>query len=167
MAETGDLDSIIALLEESAKWMVSIGILRWQPGAFIASNGNLKSAIEAKTVYVWKTDGLVQSTIRLTESDESIWGLDVGPALYVHKLTVRRTLKGRGFGTCLLKWAEQQAMIRELDILRLDCWSENARLCSFYEGHGFRRLGIVTVEGWLHQRFEKFITAEREVPCTR
>jgi GNAT superfamily N-acetyltransferase len=167
LADFGDVDPIIALLEESAQWMVSIGILRWQPGVFVASTGSLRSAVEARTVYVWKTDGVVRGTIRLTEQDHSVWGVAPGPALYVHKLTVQRSLKGHGFGTRLLQWAEDQARTRKLDRLRLDCWSENVRLCHYYDCLGFRRAGVVRVEGWLHQLFEKPVTREREVPWTR
>jgi GNAT superfamily N-acetyltransferase len=158
VASCDDLQQVVDLLEESAAWMVSIGIKRWLPGSFIAGQDKVKEAIGTETVYVWRVAGKVLATIRLTENDDSIWGTEAGPALYVHKMSVSRSLKGNGFGPRLLNWAEAEAVSRKFSALRLDCWAENARLCSFYDSCGFRRVGLIRVEGWLHQLFEKRLT---------
>jgi GNAT superfamily N-acetyltransferase len=160
LAAPDDLEQIIGLLEDSAAWMVSIGIHRWPPGTFVASGAQLRSAIEAATVYVWKVRGRVWGTIRLTESDASIWGTDDAAALYIHKMSVQRSLKGGGFGKALVHWAEEVAVTRGRSVLRLDCWAENPRLCAFYESCGFRRIRTLLVQGWLHQLFEKDVRAE-------
>lgn len=154
-ADDRDLEAIIDLLEESAAWMISIGIDRWRPGTFIATRDQLTLELEAGIVYVWKVEGQVLGTLRLTEHDVSIWGNDGVPALYVHKMSVRRTLRGRGSGRALVQWVEKEAMARRRDVLRLDCWAENPRLCAFYESCGFKPIRTVTVKGWLHQLFEK------------
>src|SRR5262245_15811415 len=54
VAGLDDLQKIVDLLEESAAWMLTIGITRWQPGCFTASQDQLKAAIATGTVYVWK-----------------------------------------------------------------------------------------------------------------
>jgi len=107
-ASEDDVGDIIELLEESSAWMVSIGIDRWQPGAHAAAEQQLRSEVKSGTVYVWKPADVVFGTIRLTDSDDAIWPNDAIAALYIHKISVRRSLKGNGFGKSLLQWADQQ-----------------------------------------------------------
>lgn len=152
-----DVVDIIELLEESSAWMVSIGINRWQPGAHVAAEQQLRGEVQRGIVYVWKPSCVLIATMRLTETDDAIWSNDSTTALYIHKMSVRRSLKGRGYGTLLVRWAEQQATRRGLDRLRLDCWAENQRLCNFYLSCGFQPLRTTTVQGWTHQLFERRI----------
>ena len=156
-ASEDDVIDIIDLLEESSAWMISIGIDRWQPGAHAAAEQQLRNEVKRGNVYVWKPLNALFATIRLTGTDEAIWPNDSTAALYIHKMSVRRSLKGRGLGKLLLQWAEQRATRDGVDRLRLDCWAENQRLCKFYLSCGFQPIRTVIVQGWNHQLFERRI----------
>ena len=64
-----------------------------------------------------------------------------GESLFVHKLAAARRLKGRGAAAAMLDWARARASDQGRAYLRLDCAADRPKLCRFYEGYGFRRVG--------------------------
>jgi ribosomal protein S18 acetylase RimI-like enzyme len=63
---------------------------------------------------------------------------------YIHRIAVRR--EARGLGVELLKFAERATADAGRKLLRLDCYSGNDALCSYYESAGFVRRGDVEVD---------------------
>jgi hypothetical protein len=41
----------------------------------------------------------------------------------------------------MIEWAKKEAKRRNKTFLRLDCAADRPKLCSFYEKHGFRKVG--------------------------
>ena len=103
------------------------------------------------------------ATFRLLYSDALFWGSrDRADAAYVHTLAVRRAWAGRGIGTQILRWAEQQARARGRRRLRLDCSAQNEAFGAYDRGLGFTPLGPVTIGDETTMLFEKDLAREGE-----
>ena len=82
----------------------------------------------------------MSATIR--ESDGFFWpDAPEGESLFVHELAAARRLKGRGAAAAMLDRAKATASERGRAYLRLDCAADRPKLCRFYEGYGFHRVG--------------------------
>ena len=90
----------------------------------------------------------VVATVSLADSDTRIWGDDIAPALYIHKLAVDSSFSGKKIGEKLIEWAATQAQEKGIYRLRLDCGGNVAGLCSYYERIGFIRVGTTTIESY-------------------
>ena len=137
-AEPEDLDDVVAILSEAARWLLSRGIRQW-PDPFPA--GRVSALLERGEFYVGRVEGEVVATLALLWSDPEFWGDQPPVARYVHALAVRRAYAGRGLGTSLLDWAEAETAASGREYLRLDCMSDNPVMRAYYEGQGFEPQG--------------------------
>ena len=140
-AVPADLDDVLDILNESARWLTSRGIDQWIDGfprALIAGD------IARREVYVARRDRRAVGTFTLQWSDEMFWPGTRDQAGYVHRIAVRR--EARGLGVELLKFAERATAATGRKLLRLDCYSGNAALCTYYERAGFVRVADVEVD---------------------
>jgi GNAT superfamily N-acetyltransferase len=143
LAVTADLDDVLDILHEAARWLASRGINQWRidgfPRALVAGD------ISRGEVYVGRRDGRAVGTFTLMWSDELFWPGVAGDAGYIHRIAVRR--EARGLGVELLKFAERVTASTGRKLLRLDCFSGNAALCSYYERAGFVRVADIELNG--------------------
>src|SRR5712692_1038216 len=153
-AGDGNLDSVLAVLEEAAEWLVAKGIEGpWRPGFF--SRQAFADQIARGEVYVSRLGEETVGTITLQWKDELFWPGASSDAGYVHKLAVRPAYRGRGFGLQMLDWAGQMAKLAGKKFLRLNCLAGNAKLRNYYEKAGFVHVNEVEVAKWkfsLHQK---------------
>ena len=78
---------------------------------------------------------------RLLETDTLYWdekGLEK-KVRYIHSLVVKPEKSGEGIGAQVLTELASKLKKEGVHNLRLDCDSSNARLCSYYEGQGFKK----------------------------
>jgi len=143
-AEPADVDVIVAILSEAARWLLGRGIRQW-PHPFVCRGD----------FYVARIAGEPVATLALLWSDPTFWGEQPDDAGYVHALAVRRSQAGRGLGACLLDWAEAEVVANGGEFLRLDCLAENQALRRYYEVQGFEPRGEVTVDELVAMRFER------------
>jgi GNAT superfamily N-acetyltransferase len=141
-AVPADLDDVLDILSESARWLTSRGIYQWIDGfprELIAGD------IARGEVYVARRERRAVGTFTLQWSDEMFWPDAADEAGYIHRIAVRR--EARGLGVELLKFAERATTATGRKLLRLDCFSGNNALCSYYERSGFVRRADVEVDG--------------------
>ena|SRR5438445_7990816 len=86
-AMIGDLDPIVEILDEAARWVISRGWKRWEPGSF--SHQSIYKQLERGEAYLGKIGGEVFGTIALQWSDKMFWGDTTGCRL--NPQTSRRT----------------------------------------------------------------------------
>ena len=158
-ATPSDVDMVIDLLEEGARWLQAMGIEQWPVGVFSALHDLLTKHVAVGEVFLGVQADFVVATIRLQWSDHEMWPEDEGEAGYVHGLAVRRAWAGRGIGRRMLRWAEATVKQEGKRYLRLDCVAHNERLVRYYLEAGFEPRGQVESH-WgehatLHRRFEK------------
>jgi GNAT superfamily N-acetyltransferase len=134
-ARRRDLDEIVGILSEAARWLLGRGIRQW-PDPF--PRDRVARVLERGEFYLARVDGEAVGTVALLWQDAAFWGERPPDAGYVHALAVRRAHAGDGLGAKLLDWAEQQAAGAEREYLRLDCPAENVELRGYYEARAAR-----------------------------
>ena len=142
LAGSADLDDVLEVLNEAARWLTSRGINQWVdgfPGQLIAAD------ISRGEVYLARRERRAVGTFTLQWSDELFWPGAVGEAGYIHRIAVRR--EARGLGVELLQMAERVTAASGRKLLRLDCFAGNDALCAYYERAGFARRGDIEVDG--------------------
>lgn len=149
-AGPSDVETVRDLLGEVSAWLLDRGLRQW-PERF--DDEWFVPALEAGHTWLARRDGGLVATITLQWGDELVWGPRPADAGYVHRLAVRRA--AAGVGAELLAWAEQETRAAGRDFLRLDCWSENARLRQYYEANGFEHRGDTVEWDWTVSRYEK------------
>jgi ribosomal protein S18 acetylase RimI-like enzyme len=125
---------VLEILAEAARWTRARGYENW-PERF--SRRFVASHAAACELFLVELDTATVATLTLQWSDLRFWGETAPDAGYVHRLAVRRAHAGRGLGHRLLEWADEQAIARGCEFLRLDVVSDNAPLRGYYEQVGF------------------------------
>lgn len=161
-AEPRDLAKLLAFREEAAAWLSHLGTDQWQK-PYPADK--LLATIEAGWVFMVRDGDDTAATITLTpEAEEGLWDAEElrEPSLFINKLTVARTHAGQDLGGRLLDWAGDRACRAGVQWLRLDAWTTNTALQTYYLRHGFEYVRTVSqgvavnggprVSGWLAQR---------------
>jgi ribosomal protein S18 acetylase RimI-like enzyme len=158
-AGPADVDEVVAMLSEAARWLLSRGIQQW-PDPF--PRERVERLVRRGDFYVALLDGEPVATLALQWADPAFWGDQPDDAGYVHGLAVRRTHGGRGLGAMLLDWAEAEVGARGREFLRLDCLAENRALRRYYEEQGFEPRGEVAVDDFVAMRFERRCASETQ-----
>ena len=119
---------------------------------------------EAIDTFVSITGADEAAAIRVLEEDLLVWP-DGAPGGYLHGFMVDRALAGRGLGSAVLRWAEDEVRRRGHDVVRLDCVWDNTVLQAYYRGQGYAERGVAdrTPTGQLPcLRFEKRLAPHDE-----
>jgi GNAT superfamily N-acetyltransferase len=148
-ASPSQLDDVLTILDEAARWLQARGVTQWPP-RFEPSW--VEGALGRGETWLVRVGATNCATVTLDLAD-SIWDGLQGRALYVHRMAVRR--QSAGLGAAILAWAADVARDRGLDALRLDCVASNVRLRGYYEAAGFAHRGDATVAGAPGQRLDE------------
>jgi GNAT superfamily N-acetyltransferase len=143
LAVPADIDEVIDVLSEAARWLASRGINQWRIDGF--PRGLIADGVSRGEVYVARRNHRAVGTFTLQWSDELFWPGAAEEAAYIHRIAVSRN--ARGLGVELLKYAERVTADMGRKLLRLDCYAGNSALCSYYERAGFVRVADVEVDG--------------------
>jgi GNAT superfamily N-acetyltransferase len=145
-AEAPDLDTVVDILTEAARWEEREGLPHPWPIPFPA--GRVEPQLAKGNVYLAENAaGDSLGTVTLQWEDAAYWGERPPDAGYVHRLAVRRAFAGRRVGVRILAWAEEETRARSREFLRLDTLVVRSRLHEYYAALGFRRVGVATVGG--------------------
>jgi GNAT superfamily N-acetyltransferase len=139
------------LRAEAVEWLASKGLDQWQPGQpRVPTRETTADAIARGACYLaYDQDGELVGTITVDDrADPEFWtpAERSQPALYVHRIIVRRQLAGRGVGRLLLDWAAGRASASGYPWLRLDAWKSNQALHRYYHELGFRHVRTVDLK---------------------
>lgn len=152
-ARTTDLDAVMSMLEEAARWMIRPGIEGWTPGAF--SRRRIADLMESGEMYLILLDGKPVGIFALQWSDRETWGNVPDDAGYVHGLAIRRDFAGMGLGLEMLRRTEHMVYRAKRECLRLDCVADNEALNEYYRRAGFGYRGRAVVRGLAVSLYEK------------
>lgn len=148
MASPSQLDDVLTILDEAARWLQARGVAQW-PSRFEPTW--VEGALGRGETWLVRVGATTCATVTLDLAD-SAWNGLPGRALYVHRMAVRR--QAAGLGAAIIAWAAGAARERGLEALRLDCVASNDRLRAYYEAAGFIHRGDVTVAGAPGQRLD-------------
>jgi protein-tyrosine phosphatase len=133
-ATKGDVDALLRLRDDAARWLLARGIEQWRPGEIPYS---WERGDDYFVFVLWHGDDRV-GTVTILWDDPVIWGEQPTPAGYVHNLVVARHFGGQGLGIALLHWAENHVAESGRSIVRLDCAAQSRALRDLYESVGYR-----------------------------
>lgn len=155
-ATSEDTAEVLEILDEAATWLRAQGIEQW-PRRF--RREVIVPAIEAGETFLVRMGNETAGTVTVDTMDPA-WCDLPAPALYVHRLAVRRRFAG--VGALALALVEQRAAQDSL-MVRLDCVAANRALCRYYLQLGFAARGDVRVGGAPGQRVDgaRFTTTVR------
>lgn len=142
-ATLDDLPVIIAMREEASRWLAERGIDQWRepwPNAE-AQAERIAASIKAGETWMVRDQGATAATVALDEyADPRLWTPVERrePALYLHRLIVRRTWSG--LGREILDWVCYRAAAIGKAWVRIDVWTDNYALHSYYRHQGFRHV---------------------------
>ncbi len=151
LAAPGDLDTVRGLVREAVEWLrASKDTDQWArpwPDRARHRERILNDLLKGKTWLVWD-DKTAAATITidteepLDENEQPVWPDHERhrSALYVRRVIVSRSYAGRGLGAALLDWAAAVARRdHRAKLIRIDVWTTNQELHTYYEGQRFMR----------------------------
>jgi len=150
VAAAGQVDDVLAVLDEAAAWLQARGVEQWPPRF---ERSWIEGGVRRGETWLALVDGTVSGTVTLDRRDRVWDGVPDAAALYVHRMAVRRSAPG--LGAAILGWAADVARGEGRAALRLDCVASNGRLRAYYEAAGFTHRGDVTVGGAPGQRLDE------------
>jgi GNAT superfamily N-acetyltransferase len=136
-ANAADLDVVLAILDEAARWLITRGIQQW-PSPF--PRVVVERDFETNTVWLASLDGHPIATASTLTSDPMFWGDLTDNAWYLHRLAIRR--HEAGAGRQFLEWIERQAASSGVEYMRLDCC---VGLRAYYEKAGYKLQSSVSL----------------------
>jgi GNAT superfamily N-acetyltransferase len=164
-----DLDAILRLRDEAARWMAAIGSDQWQ-SAWPTPDQKTEQIAESikarETWMLWIGDSRA-GTVAVDEySDPALWqpAEQVEPAYYVHRLIIARSHGGKGLGAAILNWCCDWAARNGKQWVRIDVWTTNCRLQEYYLNQQFEHVRTIHSEypsGALFQRSAGITDAEQ------
>lgn len=158
-ASREDLQQVVSVLSEAAKWAKSRGIERWWPVPF--PEDWVRRGFERGEVVVLELGPRLVGTFTLTRDDPIMWGEQPPIAGYVHRIAIRREFAGQGLGRQILDWAAAQVRSWGRSKLRLDCLATNESLVRYYLSQGFREVG--RIQGNIAGENRPSVLMERDV----
>src|SRR3954452_653950 len=154
----GDEAALLALFDEAVAWMVARG----QPGQWGDRPFSARRETRQRVREFAESEGLWIAE----RGDDPLGAVIVGvhpphvepidrSELYIELLISSRRHAGNAIGARLVRLADDIAVERGVEVLRVDCWAGAPTLVGFYEARGFQRSGTFDVRGWIGQVFEK------------
>jgi GNAT superfamily N-acetyltransferase len=153
-----DEGALLALFDEAVAWMVARG----QPGQWGERPFSERPETRARVREFAASEGLWIAE----RGNEPVGAVIVGvhpphvepidrSELYIELLISSRRHAGNGIGARLVRLADDLAVQRGVEVLRVDCWAGAPTLVGWYEAQGFARSGTFDVRGWKGQVFAK------------
>jgi ribosomal protein S18 acetylase RimI-like enzyme len=123
--------------------MISQNIFQWNeqyPNKEIFSQDVLNEClfvIEIKDVVI----GCICISSEMDEVYKNVkWLTKNKKNIYLHRLAVHPTFQGKGYAISLMNYAEQLALKKEYESIRLDTFSGNQKNNKFYKLQGYTKL---------------------------
>lgn len=152
-ASAEDFEAVRNLLTEASRWLRRKGTNQWavpwpdEDGR----NENIRRAIGAGRTWIVRDGNLAAATLTASPNHHEIWPAETWheQAVYVRRITVRRTYSGLGLGGQLIDWAGLRAS-REYGAcwIRADVWTTNVGLHDYYRRQGFEYTVLSPVPGY-------------------
>jgi GNAT superfamily N-acetyltransferase len=141
---------ILEFVEDAAEWLRGKNTDQWArpwPDRPTRDDRIRRDLECGRTWIVWDAAVPAGTITVTTEDPRDPTGRYVWPrrkrrrvALYVRRVIVRRSHGGLGLGAALIDWASQAALQQiGTPRLRVDVWTTNRELHTYYRRHGFRR----------------------------
>jgi GNAT superfamily N-acetyltransferase len=153
-----DEGALLALFDEAVAWMVARGQTgQWGDRPFserAETRARVREFAEHPGLWIAERDGEPLGALIVGARPPHVEPIDRSE-LYIELLISSRRHAGNGIGARLVRLADELAVERGVEVLRVDCWAGAPTLVGFYEAQGFTRSGTFDVRGWKGQVFDK------------
>ncbi|MFI5064595.1 MAG: GNAT family N-acetyltransferase [Streptosporangiales bacterium] len=142
-----DRDAIIYLLDEAPAWLRSMNTDQWAKPWRTEDDRRERVTRDLRAGKTWIVEDTSMPVATFTaDREHNHQEIPVWPrwaqrerAVYVCRLAVRHSYSGRQLGAALLDWIALTARERDgARYIRVDVWSTNRQLQSYYERLGFK-----------------------------
>ena len=145
-AEEKDIDSIISITKACAKAMIANEIYQWNE--HYPNTSAFKNDVKRNELYVLEIHSVIVGCIVVSSFMDSEykpikWLSSTHNAIYIHRLAVQPNTQGKGYAQLLMNFAEEFAIDKNYNSIRLDTFSQNKRNQKFYELRGYKKLGDI------------------------
>lgn len=158
-AKKEDIYTALKMLKEAAQWLKDENIDYWKHWLYPSEKETcrLSESFNKGEIYFVKTVGnVVIGMFSLQNEDDLLWENKSTNAAYVHLFTINRKYKNEGLGYKVLDLIENMLLEKNISVLRLDCASDNLRLCKYYEDYGFKLVKEKEFESHKLSLYEKY-----------
>ena len=132
--EPDDLEFIFSLFDQSISYQQKNGYPDWKN----YDRSALRNDMENKNQYKIIIDAETGIVFSVGYTDKLIWrGRDKGDAIYLHRIVVNPSCKGRKLFGAILDWAICHVEQKGFDFIRMDTWAANENIIRYYESFGF------------------------------
>ena len=138
-ADLSDALPIVKILTDAVQYKTAHDDMSLGSEPF--SEREVRGLIKTASTYVVFINDELVATFGLGWEDERIWGTQANSAGYVHRLAVKKNQHGHNIGGQIIEWIGTEVARHGHSYLRLDCDARNPKLCSYYEKHGFKKVG--------------------------
>lgn len=146
-----ELDNVMVIIEEARKYFKVNGIPQWQNGT--PNKETITKDIEAKVSYVLVDEDEIVGTCAVMFEEEPTYAkIEQGRWLneydyaVIHRLAVKQSYKGHGYGSNLLEGAAALAKKMDVDNLRIDTHRLNTSMQRLIAKNNFFYCGIIYLE---------------------
>ncbi|MEU4807390.1 GNAT family N-acetyltransferase [Actinosynnema sp. NPDC023587] len=143
------MDTIVAMRQERITWLADRGSDQWQVGLTVDGFADrVHASIAADQTYVAVDEqGELAGTIAVdTWTNPGLWSeQELAESVIVHRMITWPRATGTGVGALLLEHANKIALREGRAWIRLDAWTSNTDLHTYYERAGFQH--VRTIEG--------------------
>ncbi len=142
-AKISEIPEIMLITKACAEHMIKKGIHQWNE--HYPHKRTFELDVARNELYVLVLEGKISGTIVIsTIMDEEYipikWDTPNENNVYIHRLSVRPELQGKGYARKLMDYAEAHARDNGFVSVRLDTFSQNKRNQKFYEARGYKKL---------------------------
>ena len=142
-----DLKNVMEIINNCIEDMTARDINQWIAG-FYPAEDIIKSDIDSGSLYVLKDKSDYLGIITINENEppeyqELEWLIDKGRIMVIHRLAVDPQCQHFGNGSRLMDFTESYVQKNNYDAIRLDAYSGNPGVLSFYEDRGYKKRGEV------------------------
>lgn len=167
-AKISDLEQILYFIDEAANWLRTKGTNQWAtpwPDRE-ARDARVERDLQGGRTWMVEDDSVPIATITCRpHGSPRLWteSQRTDLAVYVSRLIVSRSYAGRGLGVELVNWAGKWARQQyRAQWIRVDVWTTNDALHTYYKDQGFDFLGVCDIEDYPSAALFEMTTAFSE-----
>lgn len=133
-AKQEDTEKVHNIYVDAAKYKHDHNDYVWREGF---SRNFVVRSIESENILCAVEGKDIVCVFSLEWEDDAWSDYDELSAGYLHRLAVANGHHGRNIGIQVIEWSLSQVKNSDRKYLRLDCPTENKKLCKYYESLGF------------------------------
>ena len=156
---------IFKIFSDAITHMNELGIDQWD--SIYPDQLTIHNDIQCRTMYLLSQKDSIISVIVLNEEQSPeyktvCWQHRGRKVAVIHRLCVKPTEQGNGFGRKTILLAEKELLKQGYDCARLDAFSQNPVATKLYESLGYEKVGEVSFRKGIFNCYEKLLSDQSE-----